>query len=136
MLHMTFCLNQVPDGSLTIRVDDIQMLKAELYDDAGDAIMASDYTAMDASLIVRRTDEDATDDIVIAAETDAVVTDNIWFFSLEDLNYEPGNYEAHIVLEGAYEDLDGTPISTTSIGPTTPLDLVLSFELFNIEVLA
>ena len=131
MYKMDFYLNQVPDGHITIRVDDVATLRAVLYDADGAEFAAPDYTAMSTVLIVRRSDENSTDEISIAAEADGDATDNIWFFDLEDVNFEPGNYEAHIVLTCTYEDTDATPI-----GPLTPLDEVFSFELFEIEVLA
>lgn len=131
MYQMTFYLNQVPDGHITMRVDDVPALKATLYDADGTEFAAPDYTGMSANLIIRRSDEDSTDDIIIAVEADGDVTDNIWFFNLEDVNFEPGNYEGHIELTCTYEDADATPI-----GPTTPLDEVYTFELFQIEVLA
>lgn len=131
MYEISFYLNQIPDGHITMRVDDVGMLKASLYDADGEAFVNDPgYSAYTAVLIVRRSDSNATNEITITPETDGDADDNYFYFSLEDINYEPGNYEAHVVLLYSGEDMDATPI-----GPTTPIDLVVSFELFTIEVL-
>jgi hypothetical protein len=135
MYQMDFYLNQVPEGALHLRVNLSAtpigpLFKASLYDADGDAIADPDYSAMTATLIVRRSDENATDEISIAEEADPMTTDNIFYFNLAQITFEPGNYEAHIELEATYESADATPI------PATPLAEIMFFGAFNIEVLA
>lgn len=136
MYQMDFYLNQVPDGQLQLRVDSSAtpvgpLFRATLYDADGAGIEAPDYTVSAASLIVRRSDGNSTDQITIIYEADLMASDNIFFFDLAQITYEPGNYEAHIVVEATYDDPAATPI-----GPATPLDEIMAFEAFKIEVLA
>jgi hypothetical protein len=131
MYDIVCYLNQVPDAHIQMRVDDTPALRAVLYDADGTAFSAPDWTYMACILIVRRSDENWTNEIYITAEVDADTTDNIWFFKLDQINYGPGNYEAHVCLQATYDDP-----ATTPIGPVTPLDQEFSFEMFEIEVLA
>jgi hypothetical protein len=113
-------LNQIPDGEINLSVDDIAVLEITAYD-----VVGNDWeSGWTATLYVRRNDRSSVDQW----EIDELVElspqgDNVYYFNLEDLNFERGDYEAHLVLEGSW-DMD----------IMTPVSSVYSFESFKIYV--
>lgn len=124
MYEITCTLNQVPDAHLILRVDDTPMLKVTLLDANGRAIK----DGFEAWLLVRRNDSDEAGEIQILCIAEVTpYDDNVFYFYLEDITFEPGNYEAHIVIE------DTTFGSVPTVSPEYE---IYSFESFPIEVLA
>jgi hypothetical protein len=124
MYEISCILNQIPDANLQVRVGDTPVLKVTLYDTDGTAFDAG----FEARLVVRRNDSDAAGEISIDNITETTpFGDNIYYFYLNDITFEPGNYECHIVVE------DTTFGTVPAISPDYE---IYSFESFSIEVLA
>jgi len=124
MYEITCTLGQVPDAHLILRVGDTPVLKVTLLDANGTAY----EDGFEAWLVVRRNDSDEAGEI----EIDCVIEvspfdDNVYWFYLDDITFEAGNYEAHIVIE------DTTFGTVPTISPEYE---IYSFESFKIEVLA
>lgn len=118
MYQLTMYLGEkVDETPLAVKVGDVPVLEVTALDASG-ADWPDDYTA---TLVVRRSERDSTDQIEIAMDTEATPldVDNIYYFHLTEMTFEPGNYEAHLVVESD----DPTPD-------------VYSFETFSIEVTA
>jgi len=111
---------ELPDGEVVIHVGDNPILELEVFDSEG-VEWESGY---EAYLVVRRCEESSLGEIVIdeLAET-TPYGDNNYFFELEDVSFEEGDYEAFLLLEGDYDYALTTPVST-----------IYSFEPFKINV--
>jgi len=113
---------EIQDGKIILRKNDTAILKVTLYDFDGTP-WQSGYTA---DLIVTRSEVD--DPLITLTAQPDPSDDNVFYYILDTITSEPGNYEAWVEASGTYYN-SATPLTTS------PLIDLSSFKVFKIEVL-